>query len=41
VDESRRRVKELAAEAGCAIDGLGPAARPLADLARFVTDRDR
>jgi geranylgeranyl diphosphate synthase, type II len=41
VDESRRRVKELAARAGRAVDGLGPAARPLADLARFVTDRDR
>jgi len=41
VDESRRRVKDLAIEAGLAIDGLGSAARPLADLARFVTDRDR
>ena len=41
VDASRRRVQELAAEAGRALDALGPPARPLADLARFVTDRDR
>jgi geranylgeranyl diphosphate synthase type II len=41
IDESRRRVKELAAEAINAVTGLGPAARPLADLVTFVTERDR
>ncbi|HKB03110.1 MAG TPA: farnesyl diphosphate synthase [Gemmataceae bacterium] len=41
VDESRRRVRELYAEAAEAADALGPPARPLADLARSLTERDR
>ncbi|HKA07582.1 MAG TPA: polyprenyl synthetase family protein, partial [Gemmataceae bacterium] len=41
IDESRRRVKDLAAEAIHAVSGLGPAVRPLADLVTFVTERDR
>jgi geranylgeranyl diphosphate synthase type II len=40
VDDSRRRVRELYAEAAQAAETLGPAARPLADLVRFVTERD-
>lgn len=41
IDGSRRRVRELYAEAAGALDALGPPARPLAELARFVTERDR
>jgi geranylgeranyl diphosphate synthase type II len=41
IEESRRRVKDLAAEAINAVTGLGLAARPLADLVTFVTERDR
>lgn len=41
VDESRRRVRTLYAEAAHAAETLGPAGRPLADLARMVADRDR
>jgi len=40
VEESRRRVRELYAEAAQAADALGPAARPLAELARTVAERD-
>jgi geranylgeranyl diphosphate synthase, type II len=40
VDESRRRARQLYDEAVGALDGLGPAARPLAELAKAVTDRD-
>jgi geranylgeranyl diphosphate synthase type II len=40
VDESRRRARELYAEAVAALEGLGPRAKPLADLAKYVTDRD-
>src|SRR5262245_65509239 len=40
VDESRRRVRELYAEAAEAADALGPPARPLADLARSLTERE-
>jgi len=40
VDESRRRARALYAEAVAALDGLGPPARPLAELAAAVTDRD-
>ena len=40
VDESRRRANALYDEAVGALTGLGPAARPLAELARVVTDRD-
>jgi geranylgeranyl diphosphate synthase type II len=40
VDESRRRARELYAEAVLALEGLGPPAKPLADLAKYVTDRD-
>jgi geranylgeranyl diphosphate synthase type II len=39
-DESRRRARALYAEAAAALDGLGPPARPLADLATSVADRD-
>jgi geranylgeranyl diphosphate synthase type II len=41
VDASRRRLKGLAEEAVGALAGLGPAARPLADLVTFVTERDQ
>ena len=40
VDESRRQARALYDEAVAALDGLGPAARPLAELAKAVTDRD-
>lgn len=40
IDGSRRRVRELYAQAAAALDALGPQARPLAELARFVTERD-
>jgi len=40
VDESRRRVRALADAAASALDGLGPAARPLVELARYVMERD-
>ena len=40
VDESRRRAHELYAEAVAALTGLGPPAKPLAELAKYVTDRD-
>jgi geranylgeranyl diphosphate synthase type II len=40
VDESRRRARDLYGEAVAALDELGPAARPLAELASAVTDRD-
>lgn len=38
--ESRRRARELYVEAVAAVEGLGPSARPLVDLAKYVTDRD-
>jgi geranylgeranyl diphosphate synthase type II len=41
VDESRRRAHGLYAEAIAALGGLGPPAKPLAELAKYVTDRDR
>lgn len=41
VDESRRRVGELLNTAAQAVEALGPDARPLAELARRVADRDR
>jgi geranylgeranyl diphosphate synthase type II len=41
VDESRRRVRDLYAEAAAAAETLGPAARPLAGLAGLVAERDR
>jgi geranylgeranyl diphosphate synthase type II len=41
IDGSRRRVRELYAEAAGALDVLGAPARPLAELARYVTERDR
>ena len=41
VDESRRRVRELYNEAAQAAETLGPAAGPLAELARVVAERDR
>jgi geranylgeranyl diphosphate synthase type II len=41
IDGSRRRVRELYAEAAGALDALGPPARPLAELARYVMERDR
>jgi geranylgeranyl diphosphate synthase type II len=41
IDGSRRRVRELSAEATGALDALGPPARPLSELARFVMERDR
>ena len=40
VDESRHRARALYDEAVAALDGLGPPARSLAELARAVTDRD-
>ena len=41
IDASRRRSNDLYDEAVAALEGLGPPARPLADLATYVTDRDR
>lgn len=41
VDESRKRVRELHLEAVGALDALGAPARPLAELARLVMERDR
>lgn len=41
IDESRRRARMLFQEAVSAVEGIGPAARPLMDLARFVIERDR
>jgi geranylgeranyl diphosphate synthase type II len=41
VDESRRRVRDLYNEAAQAAETLGPAAGPLAELARVVAERDR
>ena len=40
VDESRRRARALYAEAAAALDGLGPPAKPLIELAKYVMDRD-
>jgi geranylgeranyl diphosphate synthase, type II len=39
-EESRRRARALYADAASALAGLGPAAKPLADLAQAVADRD-
>jgi geranylgeranyl diphosphate synthase type II len=41
VEESRRRARELSAEAFAAIEPLGAAGQPLAELMRFVLARDR
>jgi geranylgeranyl diphosphate synthase type II len=41
VAESRKRAEALCAEAVAAVEGLGPAARPLMELAQFVIERDR
>ncbi len=41
LDASRRKAAELVAAAVAAAESLGPAGRPLADLARFVVSRDR
>jgi geranylgeranyl diphosphate synthase type II len=41
VDESRRRARVLYEEAAAALDGLGPPAKPLAELAKYVMERDR
>jgi geranylgeranyl diphosphate synthase type II len=41
VDESRRRAHLLYQEAAAALDGLGPPAKPLAQLAKYVMERDR
>lgn len=41
IDESRRRANELYAEAADALGPLGNSARPLVELAKYVTDRDR
>jgi geranylgeranyl diphosphate synthase, type II len=41
IDGSRRRVRELYAESAGALEALGSPARPLAELARVVTERDR
>jgi geranylgeranyl diphosphate synthase type II len=40
VGESRRRARGLYVEAVAALEDLGPSAKPLADLAKFMTDRD-
>jgi geranylgeranyl diphosphate synthase type II len=41
VAESRKRAEALCAEAAAAVEGIGPAARPLMELAQFVIERDR
>ena len=41
VEESRRRARDLSAEAFAAIEPLGTAGQPLAELMRFVLARDR
>ncbi|MFO0851264.1 MAG: polyprenyl synthetase family protein [Gemmataceae bacterium] len=41
VDASRRKAAELGQEAVAAAERLGPGGRPLADLARYVVERDR
>jgi geranylgeranyl diphosphate synthase, type II len=41
VEASRRRALALSEEAAAAADGLGPSARPLVELARRLTERDR
>src|SRR5262245_22078439 len=41
VEASRRRARALFDEAAAAADGLGPPARPLVELARRLTERDR
>jgi len=41
VVESRRRAVQLCEDAVAAVRDLGPAAEPLAQLARFVVERDR
>jgi geranylgeranyl diphosphate synthase, type II len=41
IDESARRAQRLVAEACELLEPLGPAAEPLATLARFVVERDR
>lgn len=40
VDESRRQARQLYEQAAAALEPLGPKARPLAELARFVMGRD-
>lgn len=40
VDDSRRQARALYAEAVAVLDGLGPPAKPLAELAKYVTDRE-
>lgn len=40
-DESQRRAERLVAEACDLVEALGPAAEPLAALARYVVERDR
>jgi geranylgeranyl diphosphate synthase type II len=41
VEASRRKATELGQEAVAAAERLGPGGRPLAQLARFVVERDR
>ncbi len=41
VAASRRRAQELGQDAVAAARRLGPGGQPLAELARFVADRDR
>jgi geranylgeranyl diphosphate synthase type II len=41
VDASRRKARDLGQEAVTAAGRLGPGGQPLADLARYVGDRDR
>jgi geranylgeranyl diphosphate synthase, type II len=41
VAESRRRARDLSAQALAAIEPLGPPGQPLAELLRFVLARDR
>ena len=41
IDESRRRVRELHAEAAAALRNIGPSAQGLAELAGMVAERDR
>jgi geranylgeranyl diphosphate synthase, type II len=41
VAESRRRARDVAAQALAAVEPIGPAAQPLAELMQFVIARDR